>query len=274
MLNATTERFLPFSLLHSRDDQHRFANDPSSPPSVSRTSSRGTGLLPIPNALAGYHDQAIYDATCQRVVFASSGSPSAINMNTSDPLRDAHPVYDMDRVLQLLHDCLHNKQTAFWAEVAQNHRFKVEITSVDAFLTGFIRHIFSGGCVAGSGAECRDIVRGEQWAHSMGIQMIDSTLEWLESRKLSLKQFVRICAALDISSSAVHKEKSLKGKLIDRRRQLLRVVDAAALSLPELLPKLGNSSSLSTLKSLGAAHGVAVEGLSRRTMGRNRSWAI
>ena len=250
---------MPFSLLHSRDDQHRFTGDPSSPPSLSRTSFRGTGLLHIPDALAGYHDQAIYDVACHNLVASSSRAPSDINMNSSDPPCDPRPVYNMDRVLQLLQDCLQNKQTAFWAEVSYNHKFEVEVTSTDALLTGFIRHIYSGDCVAGKGAECKDIVRDERWTHSMGIHMIDSTLEWLESRKLDVDQFVRICAALGLSSSAVRKERLLKGKLVDRRRQLLRVLDSAALSLPELLPKLGEPSSLTMLKSLGVAHGLGVE---------------
>ena len=204
--------------------------------------------------MAGFHEQAIFDANCQCIVPSSPVLPTGDNLNH----RDHKPTYDMNRMLQLLQDCLYNDEPSFWAKVSHDHQFKVTLTDASALRTGFVDHLFSGTCVLHNGDGCKTIVNNERWPHSMGIRVIDSILEWVEQGSLSVKDFVCVCAALGITSTAGNKKRSLRTKLVDRRRQLLDVADAAALSLTELLPQLGSSSSMRAIKSVGAAHGVEI----------------
>jgi len=171
---------------------------------------------------------------------------------------DPKPIYDMNLVLQLLHASLENEGSAFWAKVLHEHQISVSLTSVGAFRTGLIKHIFSGGCVAHHGSGCKVVVRGEEWQQSMGIRVIDITLEWAKQGVLTVKELGYICGALDETSSARNKSRSLTSRLTEVRRRLLSTMDAAALSLPELLPCLGNASSAKVVDSIVHAHDVDV----------------
>jgi hypothetical protein len=256
LLTFPPDRFLPFSLSHTRDDQVRFSIDQlpgvKSPRSISPDSRAGSaGDLDM---LAGFHEQVALDATCQRMLFSPPMPPTGENMND----HDHHPTYDMNLVLELLQACLRNDHPAFWAEVSQSHQVTVSLTSADVLRMEFIRHIFSGDCVLRHGLQCTAVVRGERWPHSMGIRVIDGVLDWIEQGFVTVNELVCICEALGITSNVVHKRKSLLKKLVDRRRQLLSMEDAVNVSLPELVPQLGCSSSMKIIKLIGALHGVEI----------------
>lgn len=204
--------------------------------------------------MAGYHEQAVYDANCQRVALSLPTPLAGSNLNH----RDNEAVYDMNLVFQLLQTCLRSNDIAFWAKVSHEHQFKVTLTDVDALRAAFIRHIFSGDCVSRRGDGCRMVVNNEEWPHSMGVRLIDDTIRWVEQGLLGTDEFVRTCECLNITTQVVNKKRSLMTKLIDRRRQLLSMSDAAALSLPDLLPQLVSSSSMKMIKSVGAAHDVEI----------------
>ena len=162
--------------------------------------------------MAGFHEQAIFDANCQCIVPSSPVLPTGDNLNH----RDHEPTYDMNRMLQLLQDCLYNDEPSFWAKVSHDHQFKVTLTDASALRAGFVDHLFSGTCVLHNGDGCKTIVNNERWPHSMGIRVIDSILEWVEQGSLSVKDFVCVCAALGITSTAGNKKRSLRTKLVDR----------------------------------------------------------
>ena len=207
-----------------------------------------------PYTLAGFHEQAIYDANCQRVATCPSVSSTADNVNDCEP----PPIYDMNLVLELLRSSICANDTAFWVKVSHEHQIKVTVTSVSELRAEFIRHIFSGACVNHHGSGCKSVVDHEKWAQRMGIRVIDSTLEWMEHGSLMVNESTHICGALGVPACAAWMMRALKRKLVDRRQQLLGVMDAASLSLPELLPRLGDSSLAGSLKSSMAAHGLEV----------------
>ena len=95
-------------------------------------------------------------------------------------------------------------------------QYEVGLTSVHALRTGFFHHIFCGDCVLHQGDECKTIVDGERWPLSMAIQVIDSTLQWVEKEVLSVDDFARICEALKIFSHAQKRKRSLMVKMRDR----------------------------------------------------------
>ena len=72
----------------------------------------------------------------------------------------------------------------------------------------------------------------------------DATLEWAEQGILHLSEFIQICEVLDIRSSAKQNVRTLRTKLVNRRRALLDVVDAAALPLLNIFPQMNGSPSV------------------------------
>ena len=67
-----------------------------------------------------------------------------------------------------------------------------------------------------------------------------------------------MCKALGFESIAARKKRPLTKKLVDRRRQLIDALDTSSLSVLEMLPHLGSSSTISTIRSIGAAHGMEI----------------
>lgn len=118
--------------------------------------------------------------------------------------------------------------------------------------------MFSGTCVLCPGSGCTAVVKGEKWPQTMGIRVIDSTLQWVEQDVLTVEGFVRICGALGIKSSASNRKRSLMTKLVDRRRQLVETVDESTCLVDKLVPNLRGSSSLSVVRALSAAHGLDI----------------
>jgi len=204
--------------------------------------------------MAGFHEQVVLDANCHRILLSPPVSQAGENMISHDP----KPVYDMNLILELIRSSMDNVGSPFWAKVLHEHQISVPLTSVDAFRKGLIKHIFSGGCVAHRGSECKIVVSGEEWEQSMGIRVIDSTLEWVRQGVLTIKDMECICVALDKASNAKKQLRSLTRKLIDVRRELLSAMDAASLSVPELLPRLGNTSSAKVVDAIADAHDVNV----------------
>lgn len=129
---------------------------------------------------------------------------------------DSQPVYDMNLLLQSLRACLKNDQYDFWAVLADDHQIKPLVTSVDALRTEFLCHIFSGGCVSSGARGCKGIVNMEEWSQSMGIRVIDSTLQWVEEGSLSVEDFVTLCKSLGLESTAKNKKILLTRKLAVR----------------------------------------------------------
>ena len=204
--------------------------------------------------MAGFHEQAILDANCQRIALSPPVPSTGGNLNR----HDNKAVYDMNLVFQSLQMCLRSNDTAFWAKVSHEHQFNVALTDVDALRTGFVCHIFSGECVSRRGDGCKAVVDNEKWPHSMAIHVIDDTIRRVQQGLLSTDDFVRTCEGLDITARVVNKKRSLVTKLVERRQQLLNMMDAATLSLTEQLPKLAASSSMKVIKSVGATHGVEI----------------
>jgi hypothetical protein len=266
LLIAVTGRFLPFSLLHTRDDQYRFSvNSPSvEERPASTTASHGAGSLVIPHTMAAFHEQVFFDATCQHMLFSPPTPDVGENVNP----HDHHPIYDMKLVLELLRTCLSNGEPAFWAGVSRDHHIKVSITSVDALRTEMICHLFSGACVLHHGPQCMAVVDGERWPHSMSIRAIDSLLEWMDEGSLTLNDLICICRALGITSGALQNRKSLQKQLVERCRRLLGLEDAADVSLPDLFPQIGGSSSMKSLKSIGVTHGIEILDVGGKEDGR------
>ena len=129
---------------------------------------------------------------------------------------DIQPEYDMNFILQLLRACLQDDQPAFWAKVLHEHQVKSVLTNMDPLHTDFIRHIFSGTCVLCPGSECKAVMSHEQWPQSMGICVINNTLQWLEQDALSVEEFTCICKALNILPTGKNnKTRSLVRKLVD-----------------------------------------------------------
>lgn len=220
----------------------------------------GDNVVGNSHAMAGYHDQAILDVNCQRMGFSSSDRSPDNTLNNHDHCT----TYDMNLILDLLRTCLQNSQVGFWAKISHDHQFNVNVTDVEALRTGFIRHIFDGDCVLHHGAECKAVVKSGSGTFSMGICVIDAVLTWVEQGVFNTDQLVRICQALDIMSNSKQKVKALRRKLVDRRRDFLNVIDAAAVRLSNLFPQLGSSSSTSMLRSMGVAHNIEISDEEKR----------
>ena len=171
---------------------------------------------------------------------------------------DPNPVYDFDLVLRQLKLFLLKDDVSLWAEIAQSHGLKSKITSVDSCRISLIQHIFNGDCVFHQGSACGEIVTSERWPHLMGIRGIDTMLNWQDSGSLSTSEFIQICDALEVKSSAKWKVRNLRRMLVDRRRKLFDIVEAAALTLDGIFPQLNGSPSRDVLSSICAAHGIVV----------------
>ena len=175
-------------------------------------------------------------------------------MNT----RDQSPVYNMNCLLELVKSCFSSTQTSFWAKVLHEHQVNPSITGIDFFHSAMLHHLFSGACVSHAARGCESVVMNESCPESMGVHMIDAIFEWLEKGSLTLGECEHICRALSITLDASHKKRSMIVKLSDRRQHLLRVIESAAVPLPDLVSHLGGSSSARSLKSIGAAHGIDI----------------
>jgi len=205
--------------------------------------------------MAEYHEQATLDANYQRI--ASSSSVPLADGNVTP--HDIRGIYDMDLVRSLLQSCLEDTRTSFWAKILDEHQINVTLTSVDDFRKRFIEHIYSGECVENRGSQCGEVVMQERWPQSMAIRMVDETLEWVGNGNMRTSELGRICDALGLVPSATRRKRSLMAKLVERRRQLLDTIDAAALELPDILPCIASPSSMKALKAVGNAHAVEID---------------
>ena len=59
------------------------------------SATRGSGLLGNPSTLASFHEQAVFDTTCQWIVLPPLAQHAGANMNSCDP----QPVYNMNLLL-------------------------------------------------------------------------------------------------------------------------------------------------------------------------------
>ena len=78
-------------------------------PNVSSCVLASGDSLGSPCAMGGYHEQAIFDAACQRIFLSSPVPCMGANMNS----RDIQPQYDMNLVLNLLQTCLRDDRPSF-----------------------------------------------------------------------------------------------------------------------------------------------------------------
>ena len=253
------DRFLLFSLLHVHEEQHLFLVDSEPAPqglplATFPNTIQGTNAMADSNALAGFHEQAILDANCQHVVLPSLVHPTRGNMNSPD----FEPVYDMNTLLSLLQSCLHNERYDFWVGVAHEHQIKTLLMTIDSFCFNFICHVFSGVCVSGDEPGCKTVVNHEWWPQLMGIRVIDDTLLWVEQGALSVQDFVCVCQALGITLSAADKIRSLTKQVVGHQLELVDVLDAAALSLIDLVPITRSTFTAKMVKSISAAHGIGI----------------
>jgi len=131
--DVTLDQFLPFSLSHSSDKQYCFSADkprttPGLPPFWPPNTTEGDSVAGSPPVPAGYHNQAIFDATCQNMVLSSPVRRAGDVMISRDP----QLVYNTELVLHSLFMCLKINKYYFWA-IADEHQIKVPVTGVDAF---------------------------------------------------------------------------------------------------------------------------------------------
>lgn len=206
--------------------------------------------------LPGFNEQACLDTNCQEIVL--SPATPAVNDLTNHDHHDPPVLYNMDLVLQLLQTALANDDTGFWATLLHEHHIGVPISTPAVHRSAFIEHLYSGECVKQEGVACSTVVKYEQSPLSMALRMNDVTIQWLNQNLLSSHEYVSVCLALNISSPATNKMRSLLSKWSECRRCLLATIDAAALKFTDLLLKLGCSSSLKSLTPIADAHGVAV----------------
>ena len=249
------DRFLPTSLLHSRENLYHFSR------SGSPSGSKSTALPAVvgnvqsgPHALADFHDQATLDASCQRMGVNSSVTSSDDDVNN----HDHRPAYEIDCILHLLKACFSNSRYEFWAEIADGHQLEINMTNAEDLHIAFIRHLYDGSCALHKGSECSIFVTSGHWKHQMAVYLVDSTLEWVENTSIGVDDFVYICNALGIKTNTKWKVRSLRTKLVDRRREFLEIGKAAVIPLSEFFAHLGSSSSLSDLRSIGGAHGIDI----------------
>ena len=173
-----------------------------------------------------------------------------INMTYCDP----PSAYDMNLVLQLLCSCLCNEDTTFCAKLLHEHNFNIPLGTVDVFRAGFIWHIYNGNCVSHQGISRKAVVLSECWPQSMGIQLIDSRLQWMEQGALTAKELASIYGAIETQSQSLCSGKSLMAKMVNCCHHLIVTTDTAALSIPELFPHLGCSSTEKKLTLIADAH--------------------
>ena len=251
-LTYVTETFLPFSLLHTRADQYRFATDLDVGPASgcgTAFASRVVGSAHPEYVFAGYHEQAILDAACSHIA-SSQPEQSGGNVTRCDPA----PVYDSNLILELLRACVSDEQYLSYAKVVSEHKITPAVGTADGVRAELIRHLFSGGCLLQKGIGCKEIVSGEVWPQSVGIRMIDLTSQWLDSGSLTSKDMGKICHALELVPSATKQTRSLLSKLANRRRSLVLALDMANMSIPETVQNLGSTSTLATVRATCIVH--------------------
>lgn len=159
--------------------------------------------------MAGFHEQAIFDATCQHTVLQPPMTSAGVNVTP----HNMEPVYDMNRVLLLLRTCAQTDRYAFYVKAAHEHNVKVLITSLGSVHAALIEHIFSGACVLNEGSGCKEVVSNEKWPPAMGIAIIDAVLKWMEQGILSMEEFTHMCGVLGMASDSKQQRRSLIIKL-------------------------------------------------------------
>lgn len=244
VLICFAEAFLPFSLLHSRAGQYRFATE--APELRDTCSSSG------PYSSAGHHEQATLDAACQP---ALSSSPVGGNVTPHDPT----PTHNQNTILDLLRTCVSDERYMFYAKVVSEHQIIPTVGTAEGVRNELIRHLFSGRCHSHQGSGCSEVVCGEDWPQSIAIKLIDLTCQWVDEGVLSSKDLGSICQGLGILPGKTQQRRSLLLKLAAQRRCLVGALDAATLSITETLRALGSTSKLDTIRATCAAHDIPID---------------
>jgi hypothetical protein len=250
---AIIDSFLPFSLLHSKEDQYRFSRDPGeSPAAFSSGGGVNSGHGHGSSALDDFHEQAFLDGACNRGIL---DAPDGVNVTQRDSVLE--PVYNPELIFDLIQTCVSDEPFLSYAKVIYDHNICPAVGSADGVRVGLLQHLFSGGCLLQQGDGCKGIVHGKGWEQSVGIKMIDLTSEWADSGKLSTRDLMCICRALGLLPSVTKQRRSLLSKLATHRRGLVKALDAARLSIQDTLHNLGSSSTLETLNATCTAHNIS-----------------
>jgi hypothetical protein len=151
--------------------------------------------------MPGYHEQAMFDTNYHQISSLSSTATEYGNMKNHDHCE----IYDVHLVFDLLKSCFRTVDIGYWAKVADDHKLDIDLTSVEAFRSSFIKHIYDGECMFRRGAGCASVVKMGRWAHLLGVSLIDVTLEWVDQGTLPLADFVRICRTLTMETNAKKK---------------------------------------------------------------------
>jgi len=254
-LMCIADRFLPFSLLHTRQDQYRFSHglheQSTSAPEQGgdNASSRKT-----PPLLTGYHEQAFLDSFCRQTLL---NPPNGDNVTQCDPIPE--PVYDKDLIFDFIQNCVSDEPLVSYAKVVFEHNVSPVVGTADGVRSALLHHLFSGGCLLQKGTACKEIVRREKWSQSVGIKVIDLISEWVDGEKLSTGILKRVCRMLGLVSSVTKQRRSLLSKLATQRRSLVKALDAAGLLVKDTLHNLGSSSTLETVRATCIAHSIPTE---------------
>ena len=243
LLTVVADTFLPFSLLHERAGQYRFAGAPG-------LQSTG-GSTSVSPTFPGYSEQAFFDAACNRI-FAKIPPFRGGNVTQCDEIFD--PVYFRDAIFDFIHLCHTNEHWLFYSQAVADHAVTPQVGTSDGARAALLQHLFSGGCVTGQGAQCKRFVHGERWPQSMAIKMVDFTSEWVDTGKLTMTELSQICATLGLIASVTNQKRSLMSKLAAHRRCLVNALDVAKLPVQDTIHNVASSSTLETVRATCAAH--------------------
>lgn len=245
LLMPCADAFLPFSLLHERAEQYRFSSEIGSGTSTARDNK---GM-----PMHGHSEQALLDATCNRI-FSTMSPFSGVDMTQHDDAPDA--IYFRNAIFEFMRLCLSDEHWLFYSEAVAQHAVSPTVATSDGARTALLQHLFSGGCSSGQGTQCRGIVRGERWAQSVGIRVIDLTLEWFDNGNLTVAELDQICLALGLTSSATKKKRSVLSKLAGCRRDLVNALDMSETSIEKTMHDVASSSTSEGLRATCTAHNV------------------
>ena len=244
-LTRFLDSFLPYSLLHTREDQYRFPSGLSLEASGEGVSTSGG------YAFAGHHEQASLDVAWNRLI-GTPLKPHGGNVTQHDPT----PTYNADIILEILRDCVSDKQWLYYAKLVSEHGVTPCVGTADGVRAAIIEHLFSGGCIAQRGVGCRAVVSGEKWSQSGAIKMIDLTCKWVDEGLLTTKDLAYICRTLEGDRCTMKERRKLLVHLGSRRKLFVNSIAMANYSITDTIHNLGSTSTLTTVRATCAAHEI------------------
>lgn len=176
------------------------------------------------------------------------------------------PVYDEGLLFKLVQTGLSDQPWLSYSKDIYEHGVVPTVANAEGARAALLQHVFAGDCVKHRGNMCKEVVKGEKWAQSVGVKSLDLVMLWHDQGKLEIQDLNRICQVLGLSSSATHQKRSVLSKLVGRRRNLLLALDAAKLTVDETLLKVGSSANLDGMRALCGAHSIEADTRNKEEM--------